>query len=68
MRFITIFAWQIEQDSVRYQHKVVELRDQLSEATKQIDAMAGEYVQVYFKRILLFFKNARISYRTDEGI
>ena len=42
---------QVEQDSVLYQNKVVELRDQLSEATKQISAMTGEYVEVFAQRL-----------------
>ncbi len=35
---------------------MVELRDQLSEATKQIDAMAGEYVQVFLVNFYCFSK------------
>ena len=35
---------QVEQDSLMYQNKVVELRDKLHEATKQINAMSGDYV------------------------
>lgn len=35
---------QVERESVEYQNKVVELRDQMSETTKQINAMTGEYV------------------------
>ena len=35
---------QVEKESVDYQNKVVELRDQMAETTKQINAMTGEYV------------------------
>ena len=35
---------QVEKESVEYQNKVVELRDQMAETTKQINAMTGEYV------------------------
>ena len=35
---------QVEKESGDYQKKVVELRDQMSEATKQINAMTGELV------------------------
>lgn len=35
---------QVEKESIDYQNKVIELRDQMSETTKQINAMTGEYV------------------------
>ena len=34
---------QVEKESVDYQNKVVELRDQMAETTKQINAMTGKY-------------------------
>ena len=37
---------QVEKESVDYQNKVVELRDQMSETTKQINAMTGIVVTV----------------------
>ena len=37
---------QVEKDGVTYQNKVVDLRDQLAEATKQINAMTGEYMSI----------------------
>ena len=33
---------QVEKESVDYQNKVVELRDQMAETTKQINAMTGK--------------------------
>ncbi len=35
---------QVEKESVEYQNKVIEFRDQMAETTKQINAMTGEYV------------------------
>lgn len=35
---------QTEKESVEYQNKVIELRDQMAETTKQMNAMTGEYV------------------------
>jgi chromosome segregation ATPase len=35
---------QVEKESVQYQNHVIELRDQMAETTKQINAMTGEFV------------------------
>ena len=37
---------QVEKDGVEYQNRVVDLRDQLAEATRQINAMTGEYMSI----------------------
>ena len=41
-----IFFYQTEQESVVYQDKVRELRDELSKATREINSMTGEYVAI----------------------
>ena len=50
--FDFVSPFQVERDSHLYRDKVVELRDQLSEATAQLDGMAGEYVEVREKNKL----------------
>ncbi len=50
--FDFVSPFQVERDSHLYRDKVVELRDQLSEATAQLDGMAGEYVEVRGKNKL----------------
>ena len=35
---------QVEQEGAEYQNKLIDLRDQMSETTKQMNAMTGEYV------------------------
>ena len=40
---------QVEKESVDYQNKVVELRDQMAETTKQINAMTGKYWSLHLR-------------------
>lgn len=44
--FVYLFYFQVERDGNVCREKVVDLRDKLSEATIQMNAMAGEYAAV----------------------
>ena len=39
-----LHTFQVEKEGAEYQNKLIELRDQMSETTKQMNAMTGEYV------------------------
>ena len=52
---------QVEKESVDYQNKVVELRDQMAETTKQINAMTGKYSPKRNEIILGISKTGQIK-------